>query len=58
MLSVVAPSRDNGVDIKLWPGHRMRKFTVTSAYKLLAGHYVNGCEQKWTKIWNTDAAER
>ncbi|MCI48372.1 hypothetical protein A2U01_0069615, partial [Trifolium medium] len=36
----------------------MGKFTVTSAYKLLAGHYVNASEQKWTKIWNIDAAER
>jgi hypothetical protein len=58
-IKALPPPRDaDGSDERVWPGDRLRQFTVSSAYKMLAGYRELEIDDMWRCIWKLNVPER
>jgi ribonuclease HI len=58
MHAIVLPHVTHDEDTQLWPGSSTGRFTVASAYQLIATNTVENVDNKWSQIWKLETIER
>jgi hypothetical protein len=56
--AIVPPNVNHEGDTMLLPGTNTGKFTVVSAYSLIAGDGWQSVNKKWQQVWKLDSIER
>lgn len=50
--AIPTPNQESGPDRRVWPGERLGRFSVSSAYKLVSGNIW------WDRVWRLEVPER
>ncbi|PNY06182.1 ribonuclease H [Trifolium pratense] len=58
IMAIPPPMVEDGDDVRVWPGDKRGRFTVSSAYSMLQGHHNLLFDSLWRSIWKLDAPER
>lgn len=56
--ALLPPDQDIGLDVRLWPGKKLKEFFVASAYNFLHDVSPSMKRMEWKKVWNLEAAKR
>ncbi|KAK7244355.1 hypothetical protein RIF29_39176 [Crotalaria pallida] len=56
--AILPPASSLGQDRRVWYGHRLGLFSISSSYSLISNHGDSFGDEPWSKIWKLSNAER